>query len=239
MEEHLTKKEKRLLRKEAKEKQEEAKNFRKRIRRVFLWVFGTLVVSFIVFKFWGWMKTPSPQVAGAKIEITSNDWVRGENNAGVTLVEYSDFQCPACSFYNGYVDKLLEEDKGKVRLIYREFPLTEVHDNAFLAAKAAEAAGAQGKFWEMHDTLFDKQTEWSNEKDAKSVFISYAKNLELDEKIFSEDLESKKVEEKVNIDIESGKSLNISGTPTFFINGNKFANIKSYEDFKKTVEKYF
>ena len=101
---------------------------------------------------------------GLQVPVSERDWVRGPASASVTLVEYSDFQCPACRIFSTVLDDVLAtaELRDRVRLVYRYFPLVSIHKNAFLAASAAEAAGMQGKFWEMHDLLFKEQDNWSS-----------------------------------------------------------------------------
>ena len=117
---------------------------------------------------------------------------------------------------------------GRVALHYNK--------NAEAAARAAEAAGKQGKFWEMHDLLFDLQDEWSQEKNAKDKFLEYAQSLDLDLDQFEADIDSKEVKDKVTQDYQSGLRLGVNSTPTFFLNGLKLQNPETYEEFKNLIE---
>lgn len=158
------------------------------------------------------------------------------SDVDVTLVEYSDFQCPACGAYYPIVKQLNLELAGRIKFVYRHFPLTKIHENANLAALSAEAAGKQNKFWEMHDMIFENQNKWSDDKDAKNLFIEYARSLNLDIEKFKIDLDSKEVQEKVTNDYQNGIRLGVNSTPTFFLNSTKLQNPASYEAFKKLLE---
>src|SRR3989338_2093696 len=122
-------------------------------------------------------KNPTSVNSQELLKIIENDWVKGNKEAKVTLIEYSDFQCPACGAYYPVVKQLNEEVGDKIVIAYRNFPLRQVHQNAQIAAQAAEAAGKQGKFWEIHDMLFENQKEWSSYVNAKEIFIKYAQSL--------------------------------------------------------------
>ncbi len=143
--------------------------------------------------------------------------VKGETK--VTIVEFSDFQCPACRAAQGLV-KQIEEKEG-VKVVYRHFPLSNIHKNAQLAAEAAEAAFDQGKFWEYHDVLFAKQADWSEEKNPKEKFVVYAKELGLDDGRFEKALEERVFKQKVVSDYQEGLRLGLRGTPSFFVNGRE------------------
>jgi protein-disulfide isomerase len=121
-------------------------------------------------------------------------------------------------------------------LVYRNFPLRQIHKHAEMSARAAEAAALQGKFWEMHHRLFRMQKEWEDRSDAKNIFIGYARDLGLDEAQFVRDLDSPAVAEKIENDLQSGLAAGIKGTPTFFLNGKSIPNPRSYEELKQAVE---
>jgi protein-disulfide isomerase len=144
--------------------------------------------------------------------------VHGQAKAAATLEEFGDFQCPPCAIVAaGLVG--IEKDFGpQLRVIFRNFPL-EMHNHAAEAARAAEAAGLQGKFWEMHELLYRNQIEWSKETNVKPVFASYAQTLGLDVPRFEKDSESDEVKSRINADRERGTSLGVTSTPTFFLNG--------------------
>lgn len=180
--------------------------------------------------------TVSPEVTAKLLEVTSADWTNG-GDPKVTLVEYADFQCPACGAYHPLLKQLKSEYGNKVLFVYRQFPLTQIHINALLAGKAAEAAGMQNKFWEMHDMLYEKQTEWSEKADAKTIFLDYAGTLGLDKEKFSKDIELPEVNSKIQASYVAGEKLGVQGTPTFFLNGVKIPkNPSSVEEFKALIE---
>jgi len=174
---------------------------------------------------------------GSVTSLKSSDWTRGAENPKVTLIEYGDFQCPACRVYEGVVEQLREEFKDTLSFGYRHFPLVQIHQNALLSAKASEAAGLQGKFWEMHDILYEKQSEWSDSTNGKEIFTGYAKNMSLDVVRFEKDLENSELTKKIEADYREGLRIDVSATPTFFVNGKKIKNPGSLEDFKKIIEK--
>ena len=171
----------------------------------------------------------------ASLVASLEDQKKGNSSAGVTLVEYSDFQCPACGAYFPLVKKLTEEFGDQVQFIYRHYPIFQIHRNANGAAWAAEAAGKQGKFWEMHDLLFTNQAFWSESPDANGLFETYASQLGLDPLKFKSDMNSEEVKEKVRKDYQSGVEAGIAGTPTFFLNGTELENPRSYEQFKAII----
>lgn len=144
---------------------------------------------------------------------------KGKLDASVTLEEFADFQCPPCSQLHPELSKLNSEYGSQVRFVFRHFPLTNIHKYAFDAAKAAEAAGLQGRFWEMHDWLFENQLVWSQAPDARSLFIEQARALELDLDRFVRDLEKEQIRQRIAQDFQRGTSLGIRGTPSVFING--------------------
>lgn len=200
---------------------------------------GVLLTIFVIIKLAG-SKPPADKTSGQSTSsvniISSSDRVLGNKDAKVTLVEYSDFQCPACGAYYPIVKQLNLELAGRIQFVYRHFPLRQTHANANLAALSAEAAGKQNKFWEMHDMIFENQNKWSGEKNAKDLFVEYAQKLNLDIEKFKIDLDSDEVQEKVTNDYQSGIRLGVNATPTFFLNGTKLQNPASYEAFKKLLE---
>jgi protein-disulfide isomerase len=143
------------------------------------------------------------------------DHIRGPREAPVTLVEYGDFECPYCGQAEPIVRDLLA-DYGDLRYVWRHLPLTDVHPHTQMAAEAAEAAGAQGKFWEMHDLLLEHQ-DALRPKD----LVGYAEQLGLDTERFRDDLRTHKWAWRVARDVESAELSGVSGTPTFFINGRR------------------
>ena len=165
----------------------------------------------------------------------SGDHMRGEPNAPILLIEYSDFQCPACAAYHPLVTKLLGEYGNSILFVYRHFPLPQ-HVYAEHAAQAAEAAGLQGKFWEMHDMLFSRQSEWAQAKDIDGVLASYAEKLGLHLEQFKEHYAFSEVKAKIRNDFTSGRTFNVTATPTFFLNGKKMEPAGTYEEFATRIE---
>lgn len=179
------------------------------------------------------------QPTGSKLAdaITDTDHSKGGgNDAKVTVVEYSDFQCPTCATFAPIL-KQIEQDFGTdVRFVYRHYPIRTIHLNAQLAAQASEAASKQNKFWEMHDKLFDTQRNWQGQKDPTDFFVSIAEDLKLNVEQFKKDLTSGEVVSRVNRDYASGDRSNVDGTPTFFINGEQISFPGNYATLKSAIQ---
>jgi protein-disulfide isomerase len=174
------------------------------------------------------------------VEISvDDDPALGSEDAPVVIVEFSDFQCPFCKrFHQQTLPLIISEyvEAGKVRFVFRDFPLTRIHPQAEPAAQAAECADEQGKFWEMHDLLFERQTEWSGNPQARAIFESYARELELDEPEFSACLEAGRYAEEIRKDLQDGVRYGVSGTPAFFINGVKLEGAWPFGKFIELIE---
>jgi protein-disulfide isomerase len=149
--------------------------------------------------------------------VDDTDHSRGPEHASVVLVEYGDFECPNCKQAAPAVEIVLRRFEEQVRFVYRHFPLVDVHPHAFAAAEAAECAGAQGKFWEMHAALFDHQTHLEHEH-----LLGYAEELGLDMARFTADLSDHVYRQRVREHLESGGRSGVRGTPAFFVNGRIF-----------------
>ncbi len=152
----------------------------------------------------------------------------------VQVVEFGDYQCPACAAAEPNVQKLKEEMGDKITFVYRNFPLP-IHKNAMPAAEAAEAAGAQGKYWEMHTKLFTTQTEWENLPNPVDKFAEYAKELGLDADRLKKEVEENKYVDFINQDKRDGDDVGVSATPTFYVNGKK-AESFDYATLKGMIE---
>lgn len=159
----------------------------------------------------------------------------GSDSAKLRLVEFSDLQCPACAAAQPVVKEVLASNKDNIQLIYRHFPLPQ-HLNAKKAINAAEAAGEQGKFQEMHNKLFETQNNWSQLPDPTAYFLGLAKEFGLDEQKIKEAIEKNSFEEKIKEDQQEGNKLQVNSTPTFFLNGKKLS-LSSLADLKSEVEK--
>jgi len=168
----------------------------------------------------------------------ADPYERGTKNATVTLEEFSDFQCPACGGLEPGLRKVMKDygDRG-VKLIFRNYPLP-MHRYAFFAARAAEAAGQQGKFWEMHDMLYDNQKEWSDSMEPRVQFDAYATRLGLDVQRFKADMEREDLTERIKADVQRGNSLNVRGTPTVYLNGRELmpGKLVTEEDLRRELD---
>src|SRR3972149_5786955 len=207
--------------------------------KIILWAIITVVVIGSIFGIFK-LASKSQTVGSSNLAITvsainDNENVKGDKEAAATLIEYSDFQCPACGSYYPLVKQLSQEFGDKVLFVYRHFPLDQ-HKNAELASYAAEAAGKQDKFWEMHDLIFEGQKEWSDSEEARAFFAKYAASLNLVAEQFQKDIDSAEVKAKVEKDYQSGLNAKVNSTPTFFLNGKKLQNPRSYEEFKKILD---
>ena len=159
--------------------------------------------------------------------VGAHDHSAGPDDAPVTLVEYGDYECPYCGMAYPIVKRARQDLGSGLRFVFRNFPLAESHPHARLAAQAAEAAAAQGKFWEMHDMLFEHQDALAAED-----LVGYAKSLGLDARQFAQDLEGATYAKRVRDDFRNGVRSGVNGTPTFFVNGARYngswANEKAF-----------
>ncbi len=207
-------------------------HFFKTTQGQFLGSIGLIIVLLFAYYFYATSDTPSE--SAVDITVSQTDHVRGAKNGPVTLVVFGDFQCPACGAWEPVVRQVLSDNKDTLKVVFRQFPLTQIHANALLAAKASEAAGLQGKFWEMHDIIYDKQEEWSRSLEAQSFFLTYATTLGLNTKKFTSDIGNKAIEDKILAEVKEGVRLGVQGTPTFFLNGKKL-EVRDLASFNKAV----
>ncbi len=158
------------------------------------------------------------------------DQVFGKSDSKVIFIEYGDFQCPGCGGAYPIVKSVTEKYQGQVAFVFRNFPLVTLHPNARAAAAAAEAAGLQGKYWDMHNKLYENQNAWENlsPSDRTDFFVGYAKALNLNTDTFKTDMASTKVNQKISFDQAVGKKAEVNATPTFFLDGGKLTDI--YDD---------
>lgn len=166
----------------------------------------------------------------SKILLRPDTYLLKAKNSKVTVVEFGDFECPACGVAHGILKKVRSDYKDKVNFAFREFPIA-LHKNGYVSAMAAEAAGAQGKFWQMSDKLYDNQDEWSGEKDPVPVFAKYAKEIGINVDKFKQDIQNKKYDSRIKNDSNDGAQLGINATPTFFINNKIYEGVLSNDQF--------
>lgn len=168
------------------------------------------------------------------IPVSATDNFRGGENAKVILVEYSDFQCPACRSFAPHLDELSETLGEDLKLVYRHFPLPQ-HGNALSASFASEAGARQGKFWEMEKMLFERQNEWGEAPDARTLFEGYAQELGLNMEQYKKDVVSDEVKDKVEADRRGGIASKVNSTPSFFLNGERMTGYESFDQFKALI----
>jgi len=145
----------------------------------------------------------------------------GPANAPVKLEEFGDFECPPCGLFHPILKQMEEEFGDKLHVTFREFPLVPTHQHALAAASAAEAAGLQNKFWEMHHMIYDHQNDWKKEFDVRPIFEGYAKQIGIDVERYKRDIDGEAVANRIMQDGKRGHSMGVKGTPTVFINGRE------------------
>lgn len=202
-------------------------------------VIGVIVAVFVGFLVFGGGDKNTDTGGASTVGATNH--VKGKTDSTVKFVEYGDFQCPTCGAYYPLIKQVFEKYQDKISFQFRNLPLTQIHNNAFAASRAAEAASAQDKFWEMHDLLYENQQAWSSAKAPTDIFKSYAKQLGLDETRYQTDFASSDVNKAINSDIAAFKATkNDLATPSFFLNGKKL-ELKQLvdENSQPQVEKFY
>ena len=175
-----------------------------------------------------------------------NDPIIGNPDAPITIIEFSDFQCPFCArFHIQTLPLIIEEyiEQGKVKLVFRDFPIQNIHPNALPASVAAECANEQGKFKEMHDMLFDNQNEWNKQEtiNALSLFSQYATEIQLEQETFDSCLTSGKYINEIRKDLDDGRDYGVSGTPGFFVGNDEIGYVEirgaqPFDNFQKIID---
>jgi cyclophilin family peptidyl-prolyl cis-trans isomerase/protein-disulfide isomerase len=170
-------------------------------------------------------------------EVGTDDWIKGPPDAPLTIVEYSDFQCPGCAYVAPLLVRLQEKYPQKVRLVFRHYPLIVVYDKSALATQAAEAAGLQARFWEMHDLLFSRQQEWAEMslEEFQTWLVQQAKTLELDADQFEKDLTSQALVDQAKQAYDQNYALRMPGAPYLLINGEPYNGPLSFGDLDAVV----
>jgi protein-disulfide isomerase len=160
---------------------------------------------------------------------------RGPANARVTLVEFGDYQCPSCRAYHPVIQELLTRFPEDLRLEFHHYPLISIHPNAMAASLAVEAAGEQGRYWEMHDLVFEHQEEWSRSSNPEPDFLALANRIGLDPNRFMQSMRSPAVQDRVLQDVVRARDANVEAVPTFFIDGQMLDRPSSLNDFMTVI----
>lgn len=205
--------------------------------RNLIWI-GAIIVAIVGLFIWGAAGSSAslPFQTGV---IDQSDVVKGNASSTVVLMEYSDFQCPACRSYYPVIRQLVQQFGDRVAFVYRDYPLSSIHANAEFAARAAQAARKQGKFWEMHDLLFEKQDEWASEGNVtklEATFTNYAALIGINTEQFKTDWRSKEIKDYVRAEKTHAVKSGLVGTPTFFLGGKQIANPNSLEEFQTIIQ---
>ncbi len=199
-------------------------------------VIAIIVLMFVgIFVFSG---NKNKSTSSSKNSGTPTSHIIGTGSTGVTLVEYGDYECPYCEAYHPILKQIQAEFNDQIFFQFRNFPLVSVHVNAFAAARAAEAAALQSKFWEMHDALYDSANwqVWSTATDPTPYFSQYAQRIGINVAQFKTDYASSKVNNFVNADLAAGNKLKIQGTPTFFLDGKQITIPGNVANFQKVIK---
>lgn len=201
-------------------------------KRFLLILLGLAIVFFGVIIF---SKNNSNQTSTEDVGGTSH--TEGKGTTGVAVVEFGDFQCPACSSYYPLTKQIKKEYGDKITFQFRHFPLVNIHQNAMAAHRAAEAAGNQGKFWEMHDLLYERQKVWEASQNAAQIFEDYATEIGLNVDTYKKDVASSTVNDRINADVKAAQALGATSTPTFVIDGKVVEPLpQDLAGFKKLID---
>ena len=193
-------------------------------------ILGLFLILFVAYKL---TNTPpaDPKIIESATKVKSTDNVKWNLKSDNVLIEYSDLQCPSCRSFNTFLKEIEKTATPNAAFVFRNFPLAQLHPNAYTASYAAQAAALQGKFWEMEDALYEKQPEWSGLPNPRDYFIKLASDLKLDAEKFQKDMDSTEVRDKVQADLTEGESIGVNSTPSLYLNGNK-VQVKTFEEFK-------
>lgn len=199
----------------------------------FLSIVAVIIAVFIGFLF----LNKSDEAKAPTTDTPATTHTRGEGKAKVTLVEYGDFQCPACGQYYPAVEQVYEKYQDQITFQFRHFPLTSIHPNAFASSRAAEAASKQGKFFEMYQQLYTNQEAWSESSTPSKLFEKYAKDIGLDVAKYKTDFASAAVNDAIQADLAAGEKAGVNSTPTFVLDGKVIKNPKpTVEEFSKIID---
>ena len=193
------------------------------VKATLIWSIGAVVVIGMIIGL-AKLGAQNNTLKNVNAPVAADDHILGPSTAKAVIIEYGDFECPACGAYEPMVEALRAQNGDKIAIIFRHYPLPQ-HQFAQIASQAAEAANLQGKFWEMHNLLYSEQSSWStaSSSNINNILKGYAAQLGLDTKKFMSDLTSSTVKDRIQRDVNSGNSFSIPGTPTFFLNGQELA----------------
>jgi protein-disulfide isomerase len=205
--------------------------------KLFIGIFALVgIFVFLIAAYYATNQPKQVKTIDALKKVAPKDHVTWSPKKKHILVEYGDLQCPACKAFHDSL-KEIEKDKNvkdNITLVYRHFPLVNVHQFSMQAALTAEAAGNQGKFFEMVDKLYDTQEDWSKEKDPTETFRKFAEDLKLDMVTYEADIKSDKTRAVILNDEKSGTTYEVNSTPTFFLNGEKL-DVATFDEFKNVL----
>lgn len=177
-----------------------------------------------------------PVIISADTLVRDDSLKMSSESAKLTIVEFGDFQCPACKMAHPGMKQALADFPGQVNFVFRHYPLP-MHANAQAGARAVEAANRQGKVWEMYDKVFESQDEWAAESNPTDMFKKYAGELGMDAEKLAADMNDSAIQDKINKDLADGNSSGVNSTPTFFFNNELYKGGIGYQDFKAEIEK--
>lgn len=210
-------------------------------KRIKLWGgLGTILAIIVIVIVWQTQQTESSaqsvNATNGLFEVGENEWTRGNPEADVVVIKYSDFACPACLNYAAMDHQLTQELGDSVLFVFRHFPLPNSQASK-MAARYAEAAGKQGKFWEMHDLIYNNQQNWKR-GNAIMMFRQMAEHLELDMEQMNKDVMAPEIEQKIQRNYEMGVESEVTGVPSVFINGNKMPYNPELEGYRSQIESF-
>lgn len=238
----LTKAEKRELRKLEWQKETEKAKKTEQYKKIGIWAGAAVIVMVAIFGLAMLVNSPTSTTSTSSLTAplkADQEFSRGDVNSKVTLIEYGDFQCPACAQYHPLVKQLLSEEGDKMHFVYRYFPLTNVHKNARISANAGFAANKQNKYWEMHEALYAAQNDWALIPNPQDIFVGYAKDLGLNTDQFKKDMNSDEANKFVDDSLNAATNLGLNSTPSFFLNGKYINSPNTYDDLKKLIDNEF
>jgi protein-disulfide isomerase len=180
--------------------------------------------------------TAAPSLAGSSVPAGDGGISLGPENAPVTLTEFGDYQCPSCRAYHPIIKEVLARYPNQVRLVFHHYPLVQIHPNSMAAHLVAEAAGQQGRYWEMHDLLFETQDQWSKAVNPEPEFLTLANRLGLNANQFMQAVRSPEMQQRVLEDVIRARDLNVEAVPAFYLNGDIIAPPPSVDEFARQIE---